>query len=94
MELNKILITGVAGFIGSNLGESNTISLMELISILERYTERKAILNFLPMQKGDLLNTYVDISKARLKLNYNPINNFENGIKDFINWFKDSNLGS
>ncbi len=78
-------ITNLKGYDIFNLGESNTISLTGLISILEKSTGRKAILNYLPMQEGDVMVTYADISKARNKLNYNPRVNIENGIQDYIN---------
>ena len=71
-----------------NLGESTTITLMELIKILETYTEKKAKINYLPMQAGDVLQTYADISKAKVYLAYSPKVSIENGLKDFVNWYK------
>jgi UDP-glucuronate 4-epimerase len=78
-------ITNLKGYDIFNLGESNTISLTGLISILEKSTGRKAILNYLPMQEGDVMVTYADITKAKSRLNYNPRVNIEKGIQDYIN---------
>ena len=77
-------ISKLKGYDIFNLGESNTISLTKLISILEKCTNRKAILNYLPMQEGDVMLTFADISKARRILNYNPQVNIEAGIKDYV----------
>ena len=71
-----------------NLGESSTISLMDLIEILEKHTEKKAKINYLPMQAGDVMQTYADISKAKITLGYSPNVSIENGLKDFVDWYK------
>lgn len=70
-----------------NLGESNTISLFEMISTLERVTGKKARLNKLPPQPGDVLRTYADISKSKRVLGYNPTVKFDEGIKMFYEWY-------
>lgn len=71
-----------------NLGESQTIELTELISLLEENLRKKAILDRQPMQPGDVPITYADISKARKLLGYNPQTKIEEGIKKFTDWFK------
>jgi UDP-glucuronate 4-epimerase len=78
----------VKGFDIFNLGESNTITLARLIGLLERFTGRKAQVNYLPLQKGDVLQTYADIGKAKEVLDYNPVMDIERGLKDYINWYK------
>lgn len=75
-----------------NLGESSTISLMELIKMLEKYTGEKAEIIYLPMQAGDVIQTYADISKAKVKLGYIPKVSIENGLNDFVNWYKNNYL--
>jgi UDP-glucuronate 4-epimerase len=77
-------INNLKGYDIFNLGESHTISLTKLISILEKYTGRKAILNYLPLQEGDVMLTFADISKAKNRLNYNPQVNIETGIKEYV----------
>jgi len=59
--------------------------------LLEQYTGIKAKIRRLPMQPGDVEKTYADISKAKSQLDYNPKIKFEDGIKDFIEWYKSIN---
>lgn len=70
-----------------NLGESEVITLKEMISTLENALSLKARINQLPMQQGDVKRTSADISKARKLLGYTPETNFQNGIKTFVEWF-------
>lgn len=70
-----------------NLGDSRTIGLMEMIATIEKYLGKKANLQRLPFQPGDVEITFADISKARKKLDYAPKVFFEEGIKEFIEWY-------
>lgn len=69
-----------------NLGNHRTVSLSEMITTLEEVFEEKAIINQLPMQPGDVPQTYADISKAEKLLNYSPQTTFREGIQQFKNW--------
>ena len=73
-----------------NLGESRTVELRELISLLETELGRRAEIDRQPTQPGDVPQTFADISKARRILNYNPQTPIEAGIKKFIEWFRNS----
>jgi len=77
-------IAHLKGFEVFNLGESQTTTLSQLISIIENHTKIKARLNYLPMQEGDVLQTYADISKAKEILGYNPTTDIEAGLKNYI----------
>jgi UDP-glucuronate 4-epimerase len=70
-----------------NLGESQTIQLKDLISAIENALEKKATINRLPEQPGDMPLTYADISKARKLLRYNPTTELSEGLPKFIEWF-------
>ncbi len=70
-----------------NLGESQTITLLELIQHLEDALAKKAKLRFLSEQPGDMAITYADISRARQILGYNPQKPFKEGIRLFVEWF-------
>src|SRR5438067_1902072 len=70
-----------------NLGESETIPLKDLISAIENALEKKAKINRLPEQSGDMPLTCADISKARKLLGYNPTTRFSDGLPRFIDWF-------
>ena len=69
-----------------NLGNGRTVSLQEMIATIENVFDRKAKINQLPMQPGDVPQTYADIDKARKLLNYNPQHSFKEGIEKFKSW--------
>ena len=70
-----------------NLGESDTIQLRDLISAIESALGKKAEINRLPEQPGDMPLTCADISKARKLLGYNPKTKFQDGLAKFVDWF-------
>jgi UDP-glucuronate 4-epimerase len=70
-----------------NLGESQTIQLKELISAIENAVGKKAKINELPEQPGDMPLTYADISKARKLLGYHPATKLSEGLPKFVEWF-------
>ena len=71
-----------------NLGESRTVSLSELIALLERGLGREALIERRPTQPGDVPQTFADISKARRLLGYDPQTPIEEGIRRFVEWFR------
>ncbi|MFN2502433.1 MAG: GDP-mannose 4,6-dehydratase [Pyrinomonadaceae bacterium] len=71
-----------------NLGESETTELAELIALLERSLDMRAVIDRQPMQPGDVPATYADISKSRELLGYNPTTKIEDGIPKFVEWFR------
>ena len=70
-----------------NLGESDTVQLRDLIAAIEKALGRKAKINQLPEQPGDVPLTCADISKARALLGYNPATPLSAGLPKFIEWF-------
>jgi UDP-glucuronate 4-epimerase len=72
-----------------NLGESRTVELRELITLLERELDMRAVIERQPMQPGDVPQTFADISKARQLLGYNPQTQIEDGIRLFVSWFRE-----
>ena len=86
-------IRGAADYSGAdydvfNLGESETISLRELIGAIESAVGKKAVIERLPDQPGDMPATWADISKARLLLGYEPRTKISEGIPKFVEWFR------
>jgi len=75
-----------------NLGESRTVELNELISLLEKELDTHAIIDRQPPQPGDVPQTFADISKARALLGYNPKTQIEEGLHRFVRWFRMSGL--
>jgi UDP-glucuronate 4-epimerase len=70
-----------------NLGESETIQLKDLILAIENVMGKKAKINRLPEQPGDVPLTCADISKAKKLLGYNPKTKLSDGLPRFIDWF-------
>jgi len=72
-----------------NLGNSKSENLMDLIGIIEKYLEKKAQIEYLPMQSGDVKESLANIKKSTEKLGYKPITTINKGIPQFIKWYKE-----
>ena len=72
-----------------NIGNSNPISLNEMIETIGKVLKVNFKIKKLPMQPGDVNRTYADISKAKKLIGYEPKINFEEGIIRFVKWYKD-----
>lgn len=70
-----------------NLGESETTTLAALIARIEQALGKKAVINRLPEQPGDVPLTYASIDKARRLLGYNPATKIAEGIPKFVDWY-------
>jgi UDP-glucuronate 4-epimerase len=79
----------VKGFEIINLGNSNSVKLISLVSLIEDITGRKAKLKFVENQPGDVFMTYADIRKARKMLKYSPETNIKDGLAKFTEWYKE-----
>ena len=76
-----------------NLGESRTVELRELILLLEKELGTTAKIDRQPLQPGDVPQTYADITKARRLLDYSPQTQIEEGLRRFVEWFREKRLG-
>lgn len=72
-----------------NIGNSKPVKLMRFISVLEKSLGKKADKVYLEMQPGDVLKTYADISDLERDINYKPGTNIEEGLKKFVDWYRD-----
>ena len=72
-----------------NLGNNKPEDLMDVVSMIEEKIGRKALINFEPMQMGDVKMTYADIEKSKSKLSYTPKTNVADGVGKFIDWYID-----
>lgn len=72
-----------------NLGESQTVQLWYLISLIENALGKKAVIDRQPAQPGDVPITYANIGKARSLLGYSPGIKVEQGIPLFVGWFRE-----
>lgn len=73
-----------------NLGRSNPVSLREMLQTIERAVGKTAIIDQQPDQPGDVRTTYADSSKARERLGYEPQVSFEEGIRRFVAWWRET----
>jgi UDP-glucuronate 4-epimerase len=87
-------IDKVEGYDIFNLGESRRVGLSRLIELLEGEIGRRAIVEPLPDQPGDVKMTCADISHARAKLGYDPRVPIEEGIRLFVAWLKAGRVGA
>jgi len=77
-----------SGYAIYNLGESRPVRLDELISEIEKALGKKAKIDRLPLQPGDVDQTYADIGKAKKKLGYDPSTALEVGLEKFVKWLR------
>ncbi len=74
-----------------NIGNDNPINLMDFIKIMENYFKKKFKINFLPHQLGDVKSTHASIENFSNHYNYKPKINLDEGIKNFVTWYKSYN---
>ncbi len=72
-----------------NLGESQPVSLADLIKAIEAALGKKAILKRLPVPAGDVVQTYADLSLSRAELGYRPQTDLKHGLVNFVSWLRD-----
>jgi len=70
-----------------NIGNNNPIRLNEFIEAIEKALDKKAVKNYLPLQSGDVLGTWADISDLEKEMGYSPKTEIKNGIKQFVIWY-------
>jgi UDP-glucuronate 4-epimerase len=81
-------LNNLKGYEVLNIGGSDPISLAGLISLIEQAVGKTALINRLPMQPGDVQQTYADIQKAAQLIGYQPTVRIEDGIYRFVEWFR------
>jgi len=72
-----------------NIGNSNKVKLLDFIDSIEEILNKKAIRNYMPMQKGDVSATWADATLLENLTGYSPKTNFKDGIAQFIEWYKE-----
>ena len=72
-----------------NIGNNSPVDLMDFIEVLGAKLQRKVELKLLPLQPGDVPNTYADVSDLAAELNYKPSTTIEHGIQMFVDWYLD-----
>ena len=72
-----------------NIGNSQPVELMKYIDVLEKELGKKALLEMLPMQDGDVAATYANVEDLEHDIGYRPSTTVEQGIKQFVAWYLD-----
>ena len=73
-----------------NLGEGRTTTLSAMVAAIEEALGKKATIKRLPMQPGDVLRTYADVSKAKKAFGYDPSTLLVEGVEDYVNWYRET----
>jgi putative udp-glucuronic acid epimerase len=71
-----------------NIGNNNSVKLMNFIATIEKYMGKEAKKDMYPMQMGDVQRTWADVTELINDYNYKPSTSIEQGIKEFVNWYK------
>lgn len=72
-----------------NIGNNNPVELESFISCIENSIDKKSIKNYLPMQDGDVVRTYADVSELESVTDFRPETKLQDGINQFVTWYKD-----
>jgi UDP-glucuronate 4-epimerase len=72
-----------------NIGNSKPVQLMDYIKALEKTLGKKAKINFLPLQPGDVPDTYANVDNLKKEFNYKPSTSVISGVSNFVKWYKD-----
>ncbi|MCF8006626.1 MAG: NAD-dependent epimerase [Methylovulum sp.] len=81
--------TSMAPYRIYNIGNNTPVSLLTFIETLERCIGKEAIKHFLPMQPGDVPDTYADVTDLQKEFNYKPATQLSDGLGYFVEWYKD-----
>lgn len=81
--------SGVAPYRIFNIGRGEPVDLMDFISTLEKHAGKKAVLNFMPIQPGDVEGTWCDITSLKRAVGYQPSVSLDEGIAKTVAWFRD-----
>lgn len=72
-----------------NIGNNKPVDLMQFISALESRLGRKATIEMLPLQPGDVPDTFANVDELVNNFNYKPSTSVKDGVKKFVHWYKE-----
>ena len=81
--------TSMAPWCVYNIGNNKPVTLMDYINALEKALGKKAKINFLPLQPGDVPDTYANTDNLKRKFNYKSSTSINDGVSNFVKWYKD-----
>ena len=86
-KFNNDSLSPVAPFRILNIGNTKKVFLLDFIKEIEKVLGKKAIRNYMPLQKGDVKQTLSNTNLLKKLTGYNPKTNYKSGIKKFLNWY-------
>ncbi len=81
--------SGVAPYRLFNIGNEQPVELLRYIEVLEQCLGRKATMELLPLQAGDVPDTEADVSELIAQVGYRPVVSVEDGVANFVRWYRD-----
>ena len=87
--LNPTPASSTAPYRVYNIGNHQPVQLLRYIEVLEECLGRKAERNLLPLQAGDVPDTYADVSALQRDTDYSPSTSIETGVRRFVGWYRD-----
>jgi len=81
--------SGIAPYSIYNIGNNNSVNLMDCVKILEKKLGREAIKNYMPMQPGDVDTSWANSNELNQNINFKPVTSIEKGIHKFVDWYLD-----
>ena len=84
---NNIVEEGSSNYKVYNIGNNQPVELEKFIGCIEDSLAKKANKNYMPMQDGDVVRTYADVTDLENTTNFKPKTELQNGINKFVNWF-------
>ena len=82
-------LSPVAPYRVVNIGNSDKVKLLDFIDAIEECLGKQATRNYMPMQKGDVPGTWADTGLLRELTGFRPDTNFKDGIRQFVEWYRD-----
>ena len=79
--------TSYAPYVVYNIGNNQPVELMRFIRSIEDCLGKKAIIDYLPMQPGDVQATYADIDELKRDVGFSPSTTIEEGMRQFTDWY-------
>lgn len=86
--LNPTPASSTAPYRVYNIGNHQPVQLLRYIEVLEECLGRKAERNLLPLQPGDVPDTYADVSALQRDTGYSPSTSIETGVRRFVDWYR------
>lgn len=71
-----------------NIGNNKPVKIIDFINILEKYIGKEAKKEYLPMQPGDVYETYASVEELQKEIAFSPNTSIEEGLKKFVDWYK------